>query len=160
VFVLVRHAHAGDKRRWPGPDDQRPLSPRGWAQARELAPVLAKLGVTRLLTSPSVRCQQTLFPAADQLLAVVQPVAALAPDAPMVDLLQLLASPAADAAALCTHRETLESLSLAWKPAWCQLTGSAAPDLSGTPKGGCWIVDHFATPQACARPSADTTAAT
>jgi phosphohistidine phosphatase SixA len=160
VFVLVRHAHAGDKRRWPGPDDQRPLSPRGWVQARELAPVLAKLGVTRLLTSPSVRCQQTLFPAADQLLAVVQPVAALAPDAPMVDLLQLLASPAADAAALCTHRETLESLSLAWKPAWCQLTGSAAPDLSGTPKGGWWIVDHFATPQACARSSADTTAAT
>jgi phosphohistidine phosphatase SixA len=159
VFVLVRHAHAGDKHRWRGPDEQRPLSPRGWAQARQLAPVLARLGVTQLLSSPSLRCQQTLLPAAEELSAVVRPVPALAADAHVVDLLQLLASPAADGTALCTHRETLESLSLAWKPAWCHRTERAAPDLSGTPKGGCWIVDHFGTADVSVR-RADATAAT
>jgi phosphohistidine phosphatase SixA len=147
VFVLVRHAHAGDKHRWRGPDEQRPLSPRGWAQARQLAPVLARLGVTQLLSS------------AEELSAVVRPVPALAADAHVVDLLQLLASPAADGTALCTHRETLESLSLAWKPAWCHRTERAAPDLSGTPKGGCWIVDHFGTADVSVR-RADATAAT
>jgi hypothetical protein len=26
MIYLLRHAHAGNKRTWPGPDDRRPLS--------------------------------------------------------------------------------------------------------------------------------------
>lgn len=151
MFVLVRHAHAGNKRRWPGPDDQRPLSARGQEQAHELAPLLTSLGVTRLLSSPTLRCQQTLGPAADELAAVVRPIAALSIDAQIADLLLLLASPEAHYAALCTHGETLRSLSVAWQPSWRAVTGSAAPDLSGTPKAGCWVVEQFGTAQATAR---------
>src|SRR4051812_442509 len=63
VFVLVRHAHAGSKKQWSGPDHERPLSRRGQEQARDLAGVLAGLGVTRLLSSPALRCRETLQPA-------------------------------------------------------------------------------------------------
>ena len=62
--LLVRHAHAGDKRHWPGPDAERPLGIRGWAQAEGLLDTLGDLRVERLLTSPSLRCRQTLLPLA------------------------------------------------------------------------------------------------
>jgi hypothetical protein len=36
MLLLVRHAHAGDKSRWQGPDSLRPLSPAGQAEAAGL----------------------------------------------------------------------------------------------------------------------------
>ena len=51
--LLVRHAHAGDKRQWRGPDADRPLSVRGWGEAEGLGEVLAGVRVERLLSSPS-----------------------------------------------------------------------------------------------------------
>jgi phosphohistidine phosphatase SixA len=150
VFVLVRHAHAGNKQHWPGADDDRPLSPRGRAEALDVARVLADLGVTRLLSSPSLRCQQTLEPAAAELDLPVQPCEALTADATPADVLRLVEAPAAGRVALCTHGETLKALSAAWAEAW-RAAGSAAPDLSGTPKGACWVVENYATAAATAR---------
>jgi phosphohistidine phosphatase SixA len=151
VLVLVRHAHAGSKRRWSGPDLQRPLSPRGRAQAEDLAVLLADLGVTRLLSSPALRCRQSLAPASEQLWVPVEPVGVLAADAPVEDLLQLLGSPEVSGAALCTHGETLQALSKAWELPWRALTGSPAPDLSGTRKGACCVVERYGTPDATVR---------
>jgi hypothetical protein len=36
MLLLVRHAHAGDKYRWQGPDSVRPLSAAGQAEAAGL----------------------------------------------------------------------------------------------------------------------------
>jgi 8-oxo-dGTP diphosphatase len=156
VLVLVRHAHAGSKRGWSGPDAERPLSPRGRAQAQELAALLVDLGVTRLLSSPAVRCRQSLAPASEQLWVPIEPIDVLAADAPVDPLLRLLASPEVQGAALCTHGETLRALSSAWEPEWRSLTGSRAPDLSGTRKGESWVVEGYGTSSATARSVAAT----
>ena len=150
MFVLVRHADAGSKKRWPGLDEERPLSRRGEEQARDLAALLARLGVTRLLSSPALRCRDTLQPASEELWVPVEPVAALAADAKAEDVLRLVAS-AGTGAALCTHRETLQTLSQAWAQSWQAATGSAPPDVSGTPKAGCWVVENYGTAAATAR---------
>jgi phosphohistidine phosphatase SixA len=44
---LIRHACAGDKRHWTGPDVERPLDAAGIAQAEALADELAVLPIHR-----------------------------------------------------------------------------------------------------------------
>jgi phosphohistidine phosphatase SixA len=149
MFVLVRHAHAGDKHLWRGRDGKRPLSARGWDEARSLAPVLADLGVRRLLTSPARRCRESLAPAASVLRLPVAPSPALAVAGSPADLLVLLESPLADGAALCTHGEVLNALSERWTSR--PLAGLPDGGLSGTPKGAAWVVADYPGPQASAR---------
>jgi broad specificity phosphatase PhoE len=66
-LYVVRHAHAGSRSAWDGPDDERPLSRRGRKQAAGIADHLAGAGVSRLVSSPTLRCVQTLEPLADRL---------------------------------------------------------------------------------------------
>lgn len=66
-LYVVRHGHAGSRSTWDGPDDERPLSRRGHEQANRIADHLAGVGAGRLVSSPSVRCVQTLEPLADRL---------------------------------------------------------------------------------------------
>ncbi len=59
-MVLVRHAHAGDKHRWAGPDEQRPLSRRGRAEVQRLAPVLRLFRPARVVSASVLRCRETV----------------------------------------------------------------------------------------------------
>lgn len=59
-MLLVRHASAGSRTEWDGPDELRPLDDRGREQARELVARLARRDVTDILTSPAVRCVETV----------------------------------------------------------------------------------------------------
>jgi 8-oxo-dGTP diphosphatase len=59
---VIRHAHAG--KRGVVDDDRRPLTAHGRAQADILARRLAGAGVIRLVSSPYVRCVETLVPSA------------------------------------------------------------------------------------------------
>jgi 8-oxo-dGTP diphosphatase len=61
-LALVRHAQAAGRGSWPGDDQLRPLDAVGEARARTIAEVLAAYGVRRLVSSPSVRCADTLRP--------------------------------------------------------------------------------------------------
>lgn len=62
-LVVIRHAQAVARSRYRGRDDRlRPLDRVGERRARELAPLLAAYGVTRVVTSPSVRCAATVAP--------------------------------------------------------------------------------------------------
>jgi len=61
---LVRHAHAGDRSRWNGDDAERPLSARGRDQADAVAQALRGAPIVRVLSSPALRCQQTVGPLA------------------------------------------------------------------------------------------------
>jgi phosphohistidine phosphatase SixA len=110
VRLLVRHAHAGHKRHWSGPDAERPLSIRGWTQAEGLPETLADLRVERLLTSPSLRCRQTLLPLAAALNLELEAVDDLGTDGDLDHLVELLAAPDSDGAVLCTHGEVLGEL--------------------------------------------------
>ncbi len=64
TIYLVRHAHAGSRGAWDGPDLDRPLSDKGHHQAEALTAHLADVPATRFLSSAAVRCQQTIAPAA------------------------------------------------------------------------------------------------
>nr|WP_246215217.1 NUDIX hydrolase [Modestobacter muralis] len=65
--LLVRHASAGDRSHWDGPDAERPLDRRGRDQAARLAALLPVFAPARLLTAPPVRCRETLAPLAGAL---------------------------------------------------------------------------------------------
>ena len=64
MIVLVRHASAGDPDAWEGDDRLRPLDGRGRRQAEQLVELLAPYELTRILTSPALRCVQTVEPLA------------------------------------------------------------------------------------------------
>ncbi len=64
-LLVVRHARAGRRSAWEGDDAARPLSARGRAQAEALVPLLAEYRPRRILSSPAVRCFETVHPLAD-----------------------------------------------------------------------------------------------
>jgi phosphohistidine phosphatase SixA len=66
VLFLIRHAHAGDKRRWTGPDQERPLSATGRREALGLIRLLESHDLDAILSSPATRCEQTVQPLAEQ----------------------------------------------------------------------------------------------
>jgi 8-oxo-dGTP diphosphatase len=62
VILLARHASAGDRYEWEDDDGLRPLDERGRRQANELVVLLEQYEVTRLFSSPALRCVQTVEP--------------------------------------------------------------------------------------------------
>ena len=66
TIFLTRHAHAGKRSEWTTDDRLRPLSKRGKSQADALTSVVGELVVGRILSSPYVRCVQTMEPLAEK----------------------------------------------------------------------------------------------
>jgi 8-oxo-dGTP pyrophosphatase MutT (NUDIX family) len=66
-LLLVRHARAGDKEDFAGPDELRPLDRKGQRQAERLADVLSSFSVDEGYSAPPLRCRQTLEPLAERL---------------------------------------------------------------------------------------------
>jgi len=64
VILLVRHATAGDRVAWEGDDRERTLDRHGRGQAKELVERLAPYRVDAILSSPALRCIQTVEPLA------------------------------------------------------------------------------------------------
>jgi len=73
-LLLVRHAKAGSRRNWDGPDEERPLDAQGRRQAQQLAAVLPVFGPVELFSAERVRCRQTLEPLAQRLGLEVRPL--------------------------------------------------------------------------------------
>jgi broad specificity phosphatase PhoE len=108
--VLVRHARAGKRAEWTGDDRLRPLDERGRRQAAGLVAPLAGLGVDRLVSSPYVRCVETLVPIADSLGLTVEERDELAEGASVEAVRRLLDEVGAHTPALCTHGDVVEAL--------------------------------------------------
>jgi len=62
--LVIRHASAGDSAGWKGDDRLRPLDAKGFAQAAALVELLDGYEISRLLSSPALRCVQTVDPLA------------------------------------------------------------------------------------------------
>jgi 8-oxo-dGTP diphosphatase len=63
ALVVLRHGDARSRRAWRRQDDQlRPLLQAGRQQAQRVIPVLAAYDVTRIVSSTSTRCVETLGP--------------------------------------------------------------------------------------------------
>ncbi|WP_424188726.1 NUDIX hydrolase [Actinokineospora sp. G85] len=73
TVLLVRHAHAGKKELWDGPDDERPLSPAGKRQRTALNQLLPLFGPDRVHSVPKERCTATVAPLAGLLGVEVTP---------------------------------------------------------------------------------------
>lgn len=110
IVHLVRHACAGRKNGWPGPDDDRPLDVAGVAQAVSLERALHHTPVGALVSSPLRRCVQTLEPLAAHLGREVTTTGALTPDASADAVVALLLDDAMADAVVCTHGETMQAL--------------------------------------------------
>ena len=101
LLLLVRCADAGDKHRWQGPDSLRPLSPAGQAEAAGLVIGLDDYPIWRILTSPTLRCHQTVQPLARDRRLRIEPESALGVDADPAQLLALLQDPQLQDTAVC-----------------------------------------------------------
>jgi phosphohistidine phosphatase SixA len=84
MLLLVRHADAGNKQRWAGPDSLRPLSANGHAEAAGLVVRLEDYPISRVLSSPTLRCSQTVDPLARDRWLAVDHQEALGVDADLV----------------------------------------------------------------------------
>ena len=109
VVYLVRHAKAGERRVWEAPDVERPLSSKGWKQARSVAARLAEQGVSSLYSSPYVRCVQTLEPLSELTGAEIVIDERLAEEQdfePVLDLLTEVDS----GSVLCSHGDIIPAV--------------------------------------------------
>jgi broad specificity phosphatase PhoE len=109
-LYVVRHADAGSRSEWHGPDLTRPLSERGARQAAGLADQLADSGATRLLASPYTRCVQTLEPLAARLDLTVEPDDRLAEGAGARRALDLADELRKVPAVVCSHGDVIPDL--------------------------------------------------
>jgi 8-oxo-dGTP diphosphatase len=106
TVLLVRHAEAGDRSRWSGPDEVRPLTPEGWRQAEGLVAMLSGFVIRRLVSSPHVRCRQTVEPLAASRVLPIDDDQRLAEGGGIAEALDLLA--AGDDAAMCSHGDIIK----------------------------------------------------
>jgi 8-oxo-(d)GTP phosphatase len=104
TVVLLRHASAGDRDAWRGDDRLRPLDKRGLAQAAALRGILLARGVRHVVSSPYVRCTQTVAP----LDLEIVPDERLAEGAALEDALRALEE--LDHAVACTHGDVVEAV--------------------------------------------------
>ncbi|MFC8296353.1 NUDIX domain-containing protein [Micromonospora orduensis] len=141
TVALVRHAHAGKRATWTGPDTARPLDAQGWAQASALAELIALVRPGRLVSASPRRCVQTLDPAAALL------------DLPIEicgDLDEPQPGQQGDEQVLATAARVLELAHAGGRVAVCsqgkvlpgaleRLSGRTDEDFT-TPKGGGWLL--------------------
>lgn len=64
-LLLHRHAQAGDRDEWEGDDRVRPIDKRGRKQAEALVDVLAGFAIDRVVSSPYLRCIESVEPLAE-----------------------------------------------------------------------------------------------
>ena len=112
AVYLIRHAQAGDRRRWEDLDLLRPLNRAGARQADALVGTLREAAVTRLLSSPYVRCVQTLEPMAAERDLPIEVSEDLAEGTPVERALALVER-ASVGAVLCSHGDVIEGALLA-----------------------------------------------
>ena len=142
-LYLVRHAKAGSRHEFDGDDRDRPLTNAGRKQAAALATRLAAVSPTLLVSSPYLRCVETLEPLAVAIDGEVRIDDALGefetdgakPDVALMALLHSLP----DRSVLCSHGDVI--------PAIVDTLGANGMQLHGTPQWGkasVWVLQREA----------------
>jgi 8-oxo-dGTP pyrophosphatase MutT (NUDIX family)/phosphohistidine phosphatase SixA len=152
-LIVVRHASAGQKADWDGDDRLRPLDAGGEADALLLADLLRCFApAARVISSPALRCTETMRPYTARSGGSVEVEAALAvpgrgpvssagrtvQDEAFQNLFRDLVADA-QPAVVCLHRENLPRAI----EAACAALGVPRPSIEpdpALPKGGFWVV--------------------
>ena len=127
TLLLIRHASAGDADEWQGDDRLRSLDAKGRRQAEALVPLLAEFDLDRIVSSPYLRCVQTVEPLARARELEIELDDALGADH-LDDVPSVLERLRGQDAAVCTHGD------LPW--------------LGNRPfkKGSVWVLDEAGEP--------------
>ncbi len=138
MLFLVRHAKAGE-RLDSGDDTQRPLSKAGWAQALALvSPLLAAGASTPLLSSPYVRCVQTLEPLAAELGFEVTIDKRLGEGESVIAMVEMI-SALPDGAVLSSHGDMIPDSLSGLQRRGCKFIGEA-----NWKKASVWVIERDA----------------
>jgi 8-oxo-dGTP diphosphatase len=135
---LVRHAKAGSRSAWSGPDELRPLTKAGRAQAAAITAWLSSRPVPRVLSSPYVRCVQTVEPLARVVGRKVEETDTLAEGTPFEAVLELLAE-VEEHTVLCSHGDVIMAAVDALVRRGLRVKGE--PDWR---KGATWVLERGA----------------
>src|SRR5215218_3175636 len=130
---LSRHAHAGDKHAWTGPDLMRPLSETGRREAHGLLAQLRDDPIGRILSSPAVRCLQTVEPLAARRGLTTETSEALGVEGDPAALEALLVDPGAGNLLVCSHGELIGTVLR-------RLLGEQLA-ADSWPKGSTWVLE-------------------
>jgi phosphohistidine phosphatase SixA len=109
TLLVVRHADAGHRSRYTGDDRERPLSAEGRAQALALVELLSGYRPTAILSSPFVRCVESVRPLADALALPVEATDELA-EGHAVDALELMGRRSGGTEVLCIHGDVATAI--------------------------------------------------
>ena len=138
MLHLVRHADAGNRSAWVNDDFQRPLDDFGRMQAEAIGVTLACRPVQRILSSPAVRCVDTVVPLGLALGLPVETADDLAEGSYVAGAFELLRSlvAAAGDSVLCSHGDVIPGL------LWVlSQYGLDIPEIGRCKKGSIWELE-------------------
>lgn len=124
MLYLVRHAKAGSRSDWVGDDRLRPLSNKGRRQADALAERLGPLATGELISSPYLRCVETLQPLAERIDSAVRADPRLGEDMGFEGALELLTD-APDGTVVCSHGDVIPATIAALERRGCRILTEA-----------------------------------
>ena len=134
---LIRHAKAKNRLAWEEPDHLRPLTKRGRREAEAIAARLQAEPPARLVSSPYLRCVQTLEPTAVGLELPIETTDVLAEGAGGDAAAKLLLSLARSGSiACCTHGDVVFEVA-----DLVAATGVALDGPRDVPVAGAWLLD-------------------
>ncbi|MFE3443745.1 NUDIX domain-containing protein [Nocardia sp. NPDC059180] len=144
TLLLVRHAKAGRRDRYSGPDDQRPLERAGRRQSAALVPNLRAFGAGEIYSADPLRCVQTVAPLAEELGVEIgiEPLLsesgyAAAPEQARERARSLVSDTAVRV--LCSQGEVIPDL-MRW---WAERDGITLPPARNR-KGSVWVLSLVA----------------
>lgn len=139
TIYLVRHAKAGERSEWDGDDRLRPLSKRGRRQAEGLVGLLDGERFGRIMSSPYVRCMESVVPLAASRGLAVEPTESLSEGASLESALALVKEHAEAGAIFCSHGDVI--------PMLLEHCAKGGIDLGldpRVPKGSVWVLEtHY-----------------
>lgn len=123
AIYLIRHAKAGSRSAWTGSDYDRPLSDEGRAQALTIGEEWQWGKPSAVLSSPRLRCRETVQPLADCFEMEVRVEPLLDEDTPFESALAMLEE-MPDGTVCCSHGDVIPAVLDALVRRGLELTGS------------------------------------
>jgi 8-oxo-dGTP diphosphatase len=136
TLYLVRHGAAGDRGSWQGEDETRPLTSKGMDQAAGLVTLLKDRQIEAILTSPFLRCRQTVEPLAEAVGLGLVEHPALAEGQGGRETRDLIRQLAGTNAILCSHGDVIPSAM-----DWMVRKGLTLKSPFDCKKGSVWEVE-------------------
>ncbi len=133
-FLAIRHGSAGDRGKFKGSDQKRPLDEKGTAQASRLAIYLAQFPIDTILSSPAARCTQTVEPFSQLTGLSIETTKSLG-EGSFCSTKELLYEIMRPGTLVCTHGDVLEHI----VNQVAITSGLTVPGLGELKKASMWI---------------------